>query len=88
LIQISSALAARIHEVRPLDDHGLAEGLACLSMLERFNYFRQAHQVDVSRDDAIDTLTRAVFEGFFVPDRGIIRRRTRSVAPRRVRKAG
>jgi AcrR family transcriptional regulator len=90
LVQISSALAARIHEVRPLDDLGLAEGLACLSMLERFNYFRQAHQVEVSRDDAIDTLTRAVFEGFFVPDRGIERRRARTVSsrPRRVRKAG
>ncbi|HVT65813.1 MAG TPA: helix-turn-helix domain-containing protein [Mycobacteriales bacterium] len=85
LVQISSALAARIHEVRPLDDHGLAEGLACLSMLERFNYFRQARQVEVSREDAIDTLTRAVFEGFFVPDRRISQRR---VTARRVRKAG
>jgi AcrR family transcriptional regulator len=85
LVQISSALAARIHEVRPLDDHGLAEGLACLSMLERFNYFRQARQVEVSREDATDTLTRAVFEGFFVPDRRATQRRT---GPRRVRKAG
>jgi AcrR family transcriptional regulator len=85
LVQISSALAARIHEVRPLDDHGLAEGLACLSMLERFNYFRQARQVEVSREDAIDTLTRAVFEGFFVPDRRTSQRR---VTARRVRKAG
>ncbi|MGN6474325.1 MAG: hypothetical protein ACTHK4_11855, partial [Mycobacteriales bacterium] len=74
-----------IHEVRPLDDHGLAEGLACLSMLERFNYFRQARQVEVSREDAIETLTRAVFEGFFVPDRRASQRRT---GPRRVRKAG
>jgi AcrR family transcriptional regulator len=87
LVQISSALAARIHEVRPLDDHGLAEGLACLSMLERFNYFRHAHQVEVSREDAIDTLTRAVFEGFFVPDRRAEGRRAAARA-RRVRKAG
>ena len=67
-----------------LDDHGVAEGLACLSMLERFNYFRESHQVNVSRDEAIDILTRAVFEGFFVPDRTstAVRR------PRRVRKAG
>jgi AcrR family transcriptional regulator len=90
LIQLSTALAKRIHEVREQDDHGLAEGLACLSMLERFNYFRQAHQVDVSREDAIETLTRAAFEGFFVPDRAGPGRRTRSIAarPRRVRKAG
>jgi AcrR family transcriptional regulator len=81
LVQLSTALATRIHEVRVLDDHGVAEGLACLSMLERFNYFRESHQVDVSRDEAIDILTRAVFEGFFVPDRAIARRR-------RVRKAG
>ncbi|HWC34436.1 MAG TPA: TetR/AcrR family transcriptional regulator [Mycobacteriales bacterium] len=87
LVALSSALAARIHEVRPLDDHGLAEGLACLSMLERFNYFRESHQVDVSREDAIETLTRAVFEGFFVPDRRIAGRRMTS-RPRRVRKAG
>jgi AcrR family transcriptional regulator len=82
LVQLSTALATRIHEVRVLDDHGLAEGLACLSMLERFNYFRESHQVDVSRDDAIEILTRAVFEGFFVPDRAAARR------ARRIRKAG
>jgi AcrR family transcriptional regulator len=90
LVQLSTALATRIHEVRVLDDHGLAEGLACLSMLERFNYFRESHQVDVSRQEAIDILTRAVFEGFFVPDRGVSRRRPRTAASRsnRVRKAG
>jgi AcrR family transcriptional regulator len=82
LMQLSTALATRIHEVRVLDDHGVAEGLACLSMLERFNYFRESHQVDVSREDAIEILTRAVFEGFFIPDRAAARR------PRRVRKAG
>jgi hypothetical protein len=59
-------------------------------MLERFNYFRESHQVDVSREEAIDILTRAVFEGFFVPDRGVSRRRPRAAAGRssRVRKAG
>ena len=65
-----------------ISDRGVAEGLACLSMLERFNYFRQSHQVDVSREEAIEILTRAVFEGFFVADRAASRR------PRRVRKAG
>ena len=87
LVQLSTALATRIHEVRMLDDsvisdRGVAEGLACLSMLERFNYFRESHQVDVSREEAIEILTRAVFEGFFVADRAASRR------PRRVRKAG
>jgi AcrR family transcriptional regulator len=83
LVQLSTALATRIHEVRVLDDHGVAEGLACLSMLERFNYFRESHQVDVSREEAIEILTRAVFEGFFAPDRAMARR-----GARRVRKAG
>jgi hypothetical protein len=36
-------------------------------MLERFNYFQQSHQVQFAREQAIDTLTRAAFEGFFVP---------------------
>ena len=95
LVQLSTALATRIHEVRVLDDgavsdRGVAEGLACLSMLERFNYFRESHQVHVSREEAIEILTRAVFEGFFVPDRGVSRRRPRAAAGRssRVRKAG
>lgn len=88
LVKLSTALAARIHEVRVLDDHGLAEGLACLSMLERFNYFRESHQVDVSREEAIEILTRAVFEGFFVPSRAVARRRAVAARSRRVRKAG
>jgi AcrR family transcriptional regulator len=84
LMQLSTALATRIHEVRALDDgvisdRGIAEGLACLSMLERFNYFRESHQVDVSREEAIEILTRAVFDGFFVPDRAVARRRPRVV---------
>jgi AcrR family transcriptional regulator len=79
LVQLSTALGTRIHEVRVLDDHGVAEGLACLSMLERFNYFRESHQVNVSREEAIEVLTRAVFEGFFVPDRVVTRRRVRAV---------
>ena len=66
-----------------ISDRGVAAGLACLSMLERFNYFRESHQVDVSREEAIEILTRAVFEGFFVPDRAVVRRTTR-----RVRKVG
>jgi AcrR family transcriptional regulator len=96
LVQLSTALAARIHEVRALDDgvisdRGVAEGLACLSMLERFNYFRESRQVDVSREEAIEILTRAVFDGFFVPDRALSRRGSRadgSRNARRVRKVG
>jgi AcrR family transcriptional regulator len=96
LVQLSTALATRIHEVRVLDDgvisdRGVAEGLACLSMLERFNYFRESHQVDVSREEAIEILTRAVFDGFFVPDRSSARRGSRADGnrnARRVRKAG
>jgi hypothetical protein len=84
LVQLSTALAARIHEVRVHDDsvisdRGVAEGLACLSMLERFNYFRESHQVNVSREEAIEILTRAVYEGFFVADRTVTRRGPRAI---------
>lgn len=77
LLELSGALSQRIDEARDLGDQALIEGVACLSMLERFNYFQQSQQVRFSRDDTIDTLTRAVFEGFFVPD-GRARRRTRA----------
>jgi hypothetical protein len=88
---MSGALSRRIDEVRAVGDSATAEGVACLSMLERFNYFQQSHQVRFDRDVAIDTLTRAVFEGFFVPDQpSAARRRARTIAarPRRVRRAG
>jgi AcrR family transcriptional regulator len=90
LLALSGALSHRIDQARGLGTGCQAEGVACLSMLERFNYFQQSHQVRFTRDEAIDTLTRAVFEGFFAPDRPAARRRPRAVTtrPRRVRKAG
>ena len=90
LLALSGALSRRIDETRGLGDDAAVEGVACLSMLERFNYFQQSHQVRFSRDEVIETLTRAVFEGFFVPDKTAARRRPRPLAPRprRVRKAG
>ncbi|HWB66230.1 MAG TPA: TetR/AcrR family transcriptional regulator [Mycobacteriales bacterium] len=69
LIRLSGLLAARIAEAGHLDGQAEIAGVACLSMLERFNYFQQAHQVQFSRDESIDALTRAVFEGFFMPDK-------------------
>jgi AcrR family transcriptional regulator len=78
LLALSGALSARIDEARGgLGDDATIEGVACLSMLERFNYFQQSQQVRFNREDTIDVLTRAVFEGFFVP--------TKSTAPRRSR---
>jgi AcrR family transcriptional regulator len=90
LLALSGALSRRIAEARDLDDGAEAEGVACLSMLERFNYFRQSHQIGFDHDEVVDTLTRAMFEGFFVPDRGDARRRPRPIASRarRARKAG
>jgi AcrR family transcriptional regulator len=67
LLALSGALSNRIDEARGIGDAALIEGVACLSMLERFNYFQASHQVQFPREDAIETLTRAVFEGFFVP---------------------
>jgi hypothetical protein len=89
LLALSGALSRRIDEARGLgEDAAAVEGVACLSMLERFNYFQQSHQVMFGRDDVIETLTRAVFEGFFVPDKTAARRRPLAPRPRRVRKAG
>jgi AcrR family transcriptional regulator len=68
LLELSGALSQRIDEARGLGDQALIEGVACLSMLERFNYFQQSHQIRFTREETIDALTRAVFEGFFVPD--------------------
>jgi AcrR family transcriptional regulator len=90
LLALSGALSRRIDEVRSLGDRSAVEGVACLSMLERFNYFQQSHQVRFERDATIDTLTRAMFEGFFVPDSAVTKRRPRAIAarPRRTRRAG
>jgi AcrR family transcriptional regulator len=90
LLAVSGALSRRISETRRLPDGADAEGVACLSMLERFNYFQQSHQIGFDHDEVVDTLTRAVFEGFFVPDRADARRRPRPIAARtrRARKAG
>jgi AcrR family transcriptional regulator len=79
LLALSGALSQRIDEARGLGDQALIEGVACLSMLERFNYFQQSQQVRFPREDTIDTLTRAVFEGFFIPDGRAARRRSRAV---------
>jgi AcrR family transcriptional regulator len=67
---LSGALSHRIDEARKIGARTAEiEGVACLSMLERFNYFQQSHQIDFDHDDAIDVLTRAVFEGFFMPSK-------------------
>jgi AcrR family transcriptional regulator len=90
LLAVSGALSRRIAEARDLPDGAEAEGVACLSMLERFNYFQQSHQIRFDHDEVVETLTRAMFEGFFVPDRSDARRRPRPIASRarRARKAG
>ncbi len=90
LLAISGTLSRRIDEVRDVGtERATVEGVACLSMLERFNYFQQSHQVRFEREETIDTLTRAIFEGFFVPDVSAVRRRARTIAarPRRPRRA-
>ncbi len=90
LLALSGALSRRIDEARGLGDGAHVEGVACLSMLERFNYFQQSHQIRFEHDEVVDTLTRALFEGFFTPDKAEPRRRPRAIPPRprRARKAG
>jgi AcrR family transcriptional regulator len=75
LLALSGALSHRIDEARGLGEAAARiEGVACLSMLERFNYFQQSHQVRFSREETIEVLTRAVFEGFFLPSKVPVRR--------------
>jgi AcrR family transcriptional regulator len=69
LNELSGVLAERISAARGIDEGGAIDGVACLAMIERFNYLQQSGWVSFEREDAIDTLTRAVFEGFFLPDR-------------------
>ncbi|HTR70603.1 MAG TPA: helix-turn-helix domain-containing protein [Mycobacteriales bacterium] len=66
LATLSTAIADRIAEARG-GGSTAADGVACLSMLERFNYFQQSRQIRFDRATAIDTLTRAMFDGFFRP---------------------
>jgi AcrR family transcriptional regulator len=75
LFKLSGAIAARIAQSRGLDHDAGPDGVACLSMLERFNYFQQSRQIRFDHETAIDTLTRAMFEGFFRPDRPVPTRR-------------
>jgi AcrR family transcriptional regulator len=77
LLEVSGALSHRIAESRGLSEPVPIEGVACLSMLERFNYFRQSQRVRFPRDESIDVLTRAVFDGFFVPRHAATTRRPR-----------
>lgn len=39
--------------------------LAVVAMIERFNYYVLARQVDVSRDDMLDTLASVTHAGLF-----------------------
>ena len=69
LNELSGVLAERISAARGMDETVAINGVVCLAMIERFNYLQQSGWVDFGREAAIDALTRAVFEGFFQPDR-------------------
>lgn len=64
--RLAATLSRRMEEagVDADMDVGVA-GLACLSMIERFNYFSQAGQAVFDRDDMVETLTTAAHTGFF-----------------------
>lgn len=63
LTGFARALADRIRELDRADIDPDVAALALVAMIERFNYYVLARQVQVSRDAMLDTLTRVVHAG-------------------------
>lgn len=78
LLRLSGILGQRIDEAGTRNGHAEVAGVACLSMLERFNFFLQARQVSYDRDEAVAALTEATFCGFFLPSPVPLRRPQRA----------
>ena len=69
LLAVSGALSRRIDQARGLGTGARVEGVACLSMLERFNYFQQSHQVRFDRElTTASRVTGALMERVEVVD--------------------
>jgi AcrR family transcriptional regulator len=63
---VTRTLMGRIREstaARGLD-HQIA-AMAMVAMIERFNYYAYSRQIDIDRDDVLDTLTAIIHAGLF-----------------------
>jgi AcrR family transcriptional regulator len=65
LAEFTRVLGERIREAAPPGVHPQIAALAFVAMTERYNYYVLARQVDVGRDDMIDTLATVIHAGLF-----------------------
>jgi AcrR family transcriptional regulator len=65
LAEFSRALAGRVRRTAAADVDPQIAALALVAMIERFNYYVLARQVDVGRDEMLDTLAAVTHAGLF-----------------------
>jgi AcrR family transcriptional regulator len=65
LTEFSRVLAGRIRRSSSPDVNPQIAALAVVAMIERFNYYVLSRQVQVSRDEMLDTLARVTHAGLF-----------------------
>ena len=75
LTSVAAALIARIQEANPSGDFDpQVAALATVAMIERLHYYLLSRQIDVERDDLLDTLATVVHVGVFGGSRRARRR--------------
>jgi AcrR family transcriptional regulator len=65
LTEFSRVLTGRIRRSSSPDVNPQIAALAVVAMIERFNYYVLSRQVQVSRDEMLDTLARVTHAGLF-----------------------
>jgi len=65
LTEFSRVLTGRIRRSSSSDVNPQIAALAVVAMIERFNYYVLSRQVDVSRDEMLDTLATVTHAGLF-----------------------
>jgi AcrR family transcriptional regulator len=65
LSQFTRILTHRVAEVAPRGLDPIVASLALVAMVERLNYYVLSRQVDVTRDDMVDTLARVMHASLF-----------------------
>jgi AcrR family transcriptional regulator len=65
LTEFSRVLTGRIRRSSSPDINPQIAALAVVAMIERFNYYVLSRQVDVSRDEMLDTLATVTHAGLF-----------------------
>jgi AcrR family transcriptional regulator len=65
LAEFTRVLVGRISKACPPDVDPAVTAIALVAMIERFNYYVISRQVKVTRDQMLDTLTRAVHDSLF-----------------------